>query len=440
MNASLETMLSFRNSSNEILEEDNSGRHRIINTADIDTLLKTLSTGIEDGDFVSHFLISYRYFITPTLLLKRIVLKLVSSSQLPEQEREIVRKRIMKVLRKWLKEHFYDFDNDPALLKTFQNVLENTIQPISENMASHLNNILIKQLSAREGEEKTIQKIHPTLKIEISSVDPVKLANQLTITTFERFKMIKPTELYFQSWAKENRRISSPNVIEMIDLFNKLSMWVGSEIVSVSSLKKRINVLKQFISVGWAAYGYRDYETTFMISQSLCQYSVERLHQTWNGLDSVTRQQWEILEQFTSVYSNYKNYRKHIKKLFKTSTIHNNVMPYFGLYLKDLTAIEETASNYTRGAINFHKMRLFASIIENILQAQKSIFNFEKDLNTLAVLGYGIRVFDEETIIRLSKKRETHSDKSSKLIGRTLSNVSISVTSQNPIFGVEMKK
>jgi hypothetical protein len=235
--------------------------------------------------------------------------------------------------------------------------------------------------------------------------------------------------------------------VELINQFNRFSVWIGSEIVTCVNLRRRIALLKLFISAAWCAYGYRDYESTFMITQSLNQFAVERLAETWKGLDDETKQKWETLQKFTSVRSNYKNYRHHMKKMFQTSKSHQNVLPYFGLFLRDLTAIEETSSVDKTGAVNFHKMRLVAAVIEDVQRAQKSIFNFEKDIALVSYLMLGTKQLDEDTMDAESRKREPKSDFKSPKLEALLSNIfkpkltgEVKVVSKNPIFGLSAKK
>jgi hypothetical protein len=72
----------------------------------------------------------------------------------------------------------------------------------------------------------------------------------------------------------------SPNVVELISNFNRFSAWVASEIVSYPSLKKRVQALKNFITIGYTTYSYRDYETTFIVVLALSLHSVSFVEST----------------------------------------------------------------------------------------------------------------------------------------------------------------
>lgn len=67
----------------------------------------------------------------------------------------------------------------------------------------------------------------------------------------EFFSRITDTEFFNLSWKAENpnRKVESPNIVQLVDRFNKVSYWVATEIVMSTQIKDRVNVLKKFISV-----------------------------------------------------------------------------------------------------------------------------------------------------------------------------------------------
>jgi len=79
---------------------------------------------------------------------------------------------------------------------------------------------------------------------------------------------------------------------------------------------------------------------------------------------------------------------------------------------------------------------MVASIISEIRQAQNSIFNFPKNASIISYLNYGLTINNEEVNAELSKKREPHSSLTppEKRMGKE-----VTLESQNPIFGLDMK-
>lgn len=146
-------------------------------------------------------------------------------------------------------------------------------------------------------------------------------------------------------------------------------------------------------------------------------HSVSRLSDTWKHLDYKTRQQWQRINSFCSFEGNYKSYRSHMRKIFSSSKT-PNVLPYVGMYLRDLTALEEGTGSFDKGGagngvrnfikitVNFHKMRMVANVIAEIQQAQRSVFNFQRHLDIISALSCGLFAFDEERLHELSKRCE----------------------------------
>jgi len=232
-------------------------------------------------------------------------------------------------------------------------------------------------------------------------------------------------------------------VTELIQQFNLITQWIATEIVSEANLKKRTNLLKHFIEIAWAAYGYRDFETTFAICLGLSQQPIARLNETWKALGNSTKGQWQKLQDFVSYQGNYKVYRNTMKKLLKGPFSHN-VMPYFGMFLKDLTLIEENTTIIRNvGAVNFYKMRMVANLIGEIQKAQKSIFNFNKNVELLSFLYYGLPRLDEDTVWKLSRICEETSsgtaslgDQKYKPNNTFVKTEDVVIASSNPIFGL----
>eukprot|EP01119_Soliformovum_irregulare_P002919 TRINITY_DN1317_c0_g1_i1.p1 TRINITY_DN1317_c0_g1~~TRINITY_DN1317_c0_g1_i1.p1 ORF type:complete len:513 (-),score=136.76 TRINITY_DN1317_c0_g1_i1:515-2053(-) len=279
----LRNVLSFGDiSESDVLvsEEGPNQKESVITAADIGTLIKNLSEAKEE--FVDEFLITFRYFITPKSLLNKLILKYISDDG---DDSNPIKERLMKVFRAWIKDHFYDFNNDLDLFNTLSNFVNdhctilkpilskqaNAMQPISDDLASP---------------QKHANKAHRILsmfkkKTKLTDMDATSIAHQLTLLSFTRFKAIKPFELHSQSWSKEEKSRSSPNVVALVEHFNRTANLFAYEILSQHTLKKRIDTLKQIISVGWAAYGYRDFETTFTVVLALSQFVVFRLTETW---------------------------------------------------------------------------------------------------------------------------------------------------------------
>ncbi|GAM18179.1 hypothetical protein SAMD00019534_013540 [Acytostelium subglobosum LB1] len=196
-------------------------------------------------------------------------------------------------------------------------------------------------------------------------VSPVEIARQLVIIEFSLFKLITPSDLYHQSWNKPNADIRSPNLMKFIERSNTLSYWVATEIVLSNDMKQRTKVLKRFIIIASILRKMNAWNPLMGIMLGLSLGSVQRLKRTWETLPKHVLEFYEVLSKETSATQNYANYRKALQ----TPTYPS--IPYFAIYLRDLTFIEEGNNDYlSNGFINFTKMKMISKVLTEIHRFQ----------------------------------------------------------------------
>jgi len=205
--------------------------------------------------------------------------------------------------------------------------------------------------------------------MNLYNVDPKEIARQLTLIEFDMFKSIKLPEISFQSWTK-NRK-DSLNVVEMINRFNEVSFWTATEILSQQQITSRVATLKRLIKIAHVCKKMNNYNTMMEIAAGLNMGAVARLVKTWAALDTKSKARYEELMQLTHVTNNCRAYRDKLK------TLTSPALPYLGLYLKDLTFIEDGNMTYLEeSVVNFQKMRMLAGIFKSISEFQRHSYNF----------------------------------------------------------------
>lgn len=112
---------------------------------------------------------------------------------------------------------------------------------------------------------------------------PMKeLARQICIIDFEIFSKIQPKECLNQSWTKESRKEKAPNIYRLIQWFNSLSLFVGSEIVVIKDLKARTKALKKIIELAKECRDLNDFNAVFALISGLNVSAIHRLRKTWD--------------------------------------------------------------------------------------------------------------------------------------------------------------
>eukprot|EP01114_Cavostelium_apophysatum_P012312 TRINITY_DN2741_c0_g1_i1.p1 TRINITY_DN2741_c0_g1~~TRINITY_DN2741_c0_g1_i1.p1 ORF type:complete len:655 (-),score=149.35 TRINITY_DN2741_c0_g1_i1:10-1974(-) len=450
------------NSGSKVLVEQFEKRQKVISMADVQTLVQNLSCS-QDHVYIRQFLMSFRYFMTPAALLKKLIVKFMTA--LADGNKD-VKDNVINCLRVWTSDHFYDFDRDPELMKKLQEFINNAlVNSERADVGESLNKIIAKQIQNEMQQAEARSAISPEsspntqrkMQFNMLQESPTEIAQQLTLLCLQRFKAVKPVEFFQQAWSKKDAKVLAPNILGMINAFNKITNWVCAEVLLQKVLKDRILTVKHFIDVAWAAYGYRDFETTFAVIIGLGQQPVSRLSETWKGLDHSTKQRYLKLYDFTLFTRNYKNYRKMLRGIM-SSELGGNVIPHFSLYLKDLTILEEkTGVTKTAGCVNFQQMRTLANTINEIKKAQSSIFAFPKDVKIVLYLTTQLPNIDDDAQWFHSKRCEAESTgedpavlcaQSASITSNLLRNIQKNGSSagsevlvhSNPIFGLKLKK
>jgi hypothetical protein len=101
--------------------------------------------------------------------------------------------------------------------------------------------------------------------------------------------------------------------------------------------------------------------------------SIQRLKKTWKALSSKYTVIFEEITKFIATEGNYRNYRNALSKADLPAT------PYLGVFLRDLTFIEDGNPDYVEDDqfMNFEKMRMLSGVLSTIAKYQRVPYNFE---------------------------------------------------------------
>ncbi len=106
---------------------------------------------------------------------------------------------------------------------------------------------------------------------------------------------------------------------------------------------------------------------------------------------------FEELTELMSPFSNYTKFRNHLHKEISPPCI-----PYLGVYLTDLTFIEDGNPDTIQDLINFDKRRRTAQVIKEIKEYQNTQYNFNVVPIIKGFLLAGGEYVDENECYRLS--------------------------------------
>ncbi|KNC50624.1 uncharacterized protein AMSG_00785 [Thecamonas trahens ATCC 50062] len=383
--------------------------------------------------YVRAFLLTYRAFTSPLELLDLLVerycitpppeltgsalLDFTKSQQVP------IRLRVFNILRKWIKDFYYDFEAEPELAKRLLEFVRNVMPATAmERPAKILERLLTRASgvpaaaggSARDSvraselivEWATVDRasgVLPSVSLDLTlaDVDIKSLALALSIYEQKLFIAIRPQEFLGLSWSKKGKETKAPNVLAMIRWFNSFSRFIVHEILRVEGrMADRVKILKRAIRFGHELVALNNLNGAMEVTAALQSSPIFRLKKHWAALDRKTRDQWDALNELLSRNASYKNMRSHL------GLANPPCIPYLGMYLTDLTFIEDGNPDHVdhdgEQLINFSKCWLVAGTITQVRQYQQTKYVPEGDEAVdgfsflRSVLAAGMSGFDDE--------------------------------------------
>ncbi|KAJ1916366.1 hypothetical protein H4219_003812 [Mycoemilia scoparia] len=175
----------------------------------------------------------------------------------------------------------------------------------------------------------------------VVQLPPSLVAIQITILLSEYFCSIQPHELLRGEFSKKAGSMAV-NVKKMSQWNTQLTRWVSHLILLEKTPESRCRMLKYFIQVGSKCMRLKNYDAVVAIQCALNSAAVLRLKKTWALLPSKFGKLNEEIQKATKSERNYRDYRAMVRKAEPP------FLPFLGLYLTDLTFINDGNPNMRR--------------------------------------------------------------------------------------------
>lgn len=141
----------------------------------------------------------------------------------------------------------------------------------------------------------------------------------------------------------------------LIARFNRACAWVATHIVTTTDLQERVMVVNKFIRIAWHCFRQGNMETLCQIMFGLQSPWVARLQRTWGQVALWELRAFDALRRFTSPRNQFAFLRQSmvealdvnttVKRRFSNpSTASAPYVPFFGLFISDLSTIDGLAS------------------------------------------------------------------------------------------------
>lgn len=394
---------------------------------------------VYDNNYLYAFLLTYRSFTTPEVLLDKLMERFniappegAEFFTFKETMLDPIRLRVCQVIRYWIEKHFYDFENDKERISKLEAFIDVIEKSRMESTAKQLRKILEKMKNEENSDEKNLFFSQPPPKplplkskkgktssvVEILDWPSLEIARQMTIVEYELFRRIQPKECLNQAWNQANRAQKAPGISAMINRFNEVSLWCSAVIVKQDNFKKRVKVLKKIIKLAYRFKELHNFNGIFEVFAGLTSNSVYRLRKTWDALPQKTKNTYRELDALISRDLNYKTIREEV------NLVSPPLIPYIGLYLSDLTFIEDGNPKEINSKINFIKCRKLAQLIRSLQTYQQTPYRLQI-VTELREPLLALENLSEEELYKLSLLREERKKKAASGSGGGVSSPTV---------------
>ncbi|KAI1505518.1 ras guanine nucleotide exchange factor domain-containing protein [Biscogniauxia marginata] len=352
-----------------------------------------------DSSFNNTFLLTYRSFTTARELFELLVKRF--NIQPPEglnnsdydrwkdQKQKPIRFRVVNILKSWFDNFWMEEPSEESkqLIRDVYAFTKDTVKSTKTPGSAPLMAVLDQRLGGKEISSKRLiqtfaNNVPPPImprnmkKLKFLDIDVTEFARQLTVIESKLYGKIKPTECLNKTWQKkvgENEPEPAPNVKALILHSNQMTNWVAEMILAQMDVKKRVVVIKHFVSVADKCRTLNNFSTLTSIISALGTAPIARLKRTWDQVPARTQAVLETMRRLMASTKNFGEYREALH------AANPPCIPFFGVYLTDLTFIEDGIPSIIKktNLINFAKRAKTAEVIRDIQQYQNAPYSLQ---------------------------------------------------------------
>lgn len=295
-----------------------------------------------------------------------------------------VQLRTVNVMRLWLEYHCVGLKDEKALdlIEAFAN------HALILRHVKGMRGMLLRLVDRRRQGLETIPKRfsrpksmpQPLLpedmvKPSLLGIDPIELARQLTLMESDLFFRIRPLECMNKAWTGPDAFQNARGIVDVISFHNRITDWVSNVVLMGETAEQRAILMSHFIAIAQECRLLNNFSTMWAIFSALNCASIFRLNASWSLLNNKSMGILAELNQITQASRNYHYYRELLYRISPPC------VPFFGLYTKDLTFIEDGNPDQmysdTR-LINFCKRFLITDVIVEIRRFQSTPYSLAR--------------------------------------------------------------
>ncbi|XP_064882581.1 rap guanine nucleotide exchange factor 1-like isoform X2 [Oncorhynchus nerka] len=309
------------------------------------------------------FLTTYRTFITPEDLIKKLHYRYTRFSHSPDTFKKRVSKNTFFVLVRVV--------DELCLVEMTEDILKQLMDLVFRlvcNGELSLARVLRKNILDKVEQRKLLRYTNSLKPLAARGVAARpgtlhdfrshEIADQLTLLDAELFYKIEIPEVLL--WAKEQNEEKSPNLTQFTEHFNNMSYWVRSIIILQEKAQDREKLLLKFIKIMKHLRKLNNFNSYLAILSALDSAPIRRLE--WQKTTS------EGLEEYCTLIDSSSSFRAYRAAL---ADVEPPCIPYLGLILQDLTFVHLGNPDLINGKVNFSKRWQQFNILDSMRRFQQ---------------------------------------------------------------------
>ena len=211
-----------------------------------------------------------------------------------------------------------------------------------------------------------------------------EIARNLTLISYKMMTSIDFNELWNNHFSKDDKYLKAPNVMKLIDRFEKLMLFIIEDICCYDTNKVRAKLITKWANIAKKCKDFHNYNDLLIINQCFNHYLLKKMIAAWKKLPKSTLNLIEELNKFCCNQQCYINIRKEI-----VGCKHIAYIPYLGILLKEIVDIENKYKYMEKygeyNCINCIKMQQLYCTVNKFFEFKNYSFTFTK-INELNIL------------------------------------------------------
>ena len=339
--------------------------------------------------------------------------KIISSQFKNIQDNEELIEKLKEVYKEienldWINDAVQkEIENINFILSSNSNLdfdLEYTRYLISDRRKTKAINIR-SRTKARVVNNKTMYKYPYFYIFDFSDEE---IARNLTLISYKMMSSIDVNELWNNNFSKEDKFSKAPNVMKLIERFDKLMLFIIEDICSYETSKARAKLITKWANIAKRCKELHNYNDLLIINQCFNHYLLKKLISTWKKLSKSTLMLIAELNKFCTNQQCYINIRREM-----VGCKHIAYIPYLGILIKEIVDIENEYKYIEKfdkyNCMNCVKLQKIYYVVNKFFEFKNYTFTFTQinDLKILDQLNPRTEEEIEEMIIDIKKNQST---------------------------------